>query len=582
MMKVYAIDQPPAATRWFSCYLWLCLLPASLVAGGFVTDVLDYQPGEGFAVAFGSGQGLTNTVSVLGEPSRLTPGDFGGPVDPFAPAYLPEQLLSIGAGGSVTLAFETPIFNHPQNPHGLDFILFSNSGFNIINGDYAGGGVTDGSMFGVSSSQTELWVSADNQSYHRLDLSQRVGVGRGFPTDGLGDFRRPLDPGLAASDFNQQGYAGIRSLYDGSGGGLGIDLDWVEGATFLPWVRYVRVKVLSGRLEIDALASVRPRRASAAGMVIEEDFSQPLDQDGGWKTHGNAGLFSRDELNQRLDVTWDSSQPNSYFYRPLDLPLTKNDSFSLQFSLQIDELEIGTSPDKPFTFPIAVGLIRMKDAFRDDFYRGAGMHQQWGPRGLFEWAYHADSGFGATISSGFVSTDNQWAMQHTFPFELQAGALYQITLSYEAATQELKTFMSEDGVPLGPIHTASLSEFYGAPTEGFTDLNVDALALMSYGDQGQPSPEFAGSVLATGSVDDIHFQRSQTTGSGSRLLPGASAMELWVDASEGVACWLEKTLDFEHWETRGFLMPDQTASQRMKDLGTNDPHGFYRVHFQQP
>ena len=122
-------------------------IPASK-ATSFVSSVVGYHPGSGFAVEFGSGLGFTNTLSVIGEPSRETPGEWGGEVNQFSPPYLADQLLSIGEGGYVTLTFNQPVFNSPNNPYVLDFILFGNAGFNITNGDYSGGGVTDGSVFG--------------------------------------------------------------------------------------------------------------------------------------------------------------------------------------------------------------------------------------------------------------------------------------------------------------------------------------------------------------------------------------------------------------------------------------------------
>src|SRR5438132_11699147 len=89
-------------------------------AADFAETVIRYNPGTGFATEFGSGLGYTNQTAVLGEPSRITPGPFGGPIDPFNPPFLREQLLSIGAGGSLTVKFGSPIFNDPRHPFGLD------------------------------------------------------------------------------------------------------------------------------------------------------------------------------------------------------------------------------------------------------------------------------------------------------------------------------------------------------------------------------------------------------------------------------------------------------------------------------
>src|SRR5688572_14673803 len=94
------------------------LFPSINHAAGFADNFSEYLPGSGFSAGF------TNAASALGEPSRFTGGQFPCAVDPFSPAYLPEQLVSIGAGGSLTLHFDAGIPNDPSNPFGLDFIVF--------------------------------------------------------------------------------------------------------------------------------------------------------------------------------------------------------------------------------------------------------------------------------------------------------------------------------------------------------------------------------------------------------------------------------------------------------------------------
>src|SRR5262245_37177917 len=97
----------------------------SASSANFAASVVDYQPGTGFAAQF------TNATTVLGEPSRVNP--FEDATEPFNPAYGTSQILSIGAGGSLTVKFATPVLNHPLNRFGTDFIIFGNSGFIITN-----------------------------------------------------------------------------------------------------------------------------------------------------------------------------------------------------------------------------------------------------------------------------------------------------------------------------------------------------------------------------------------------------------------------------------------------------------------
>lgn len=239
----------------------LVLATAPLAWGQFATEVVSYSPGTGFATEFGTGAGYTNTAAALGEPSRVTPGDFGGPVDPFSPPYLASQLLSVGQGGAVTFRFDVPLRNDPMNPWGLDFLVFGGAGLVIANGDFSGGGISDGSLFGGGDAVTRVSVSLDGSTFYRLDPGLAPSVESGFPTDGQGDFTRPVDSAWRLTDLAGLTLGGIRSRYAGSGGGTAYDLSWARDAGGAPvnlaGASLVRVEVLSGRVEIDGVAAVQ-------------------------------------------------------------------------------------------------------------------------------------------------------------------------------------------------------------------------------------------------------------------------------------------------------------------------------------
>jgi hypothetical protein len=219
----------------------------------FAHSVLSYEAGAGVTAN-------TDPSSALGEPSRVTPGAWGGPVDPFNPPYLAEQIVSIGAGGWLTLGFESPIANSLANPFGLDFIIFGNAGFMITNGDFSGGGITDGSLFGASEGATRVSVSRDNLTWFTLNPALAPGVDSYFPTDGSGDFTLPVNPALSAGSFSGLDLGGIHNLYGGSGGGTAFDLSWAidaEGApVHLPDISFLRIDVLDGVAQIDGVVAV--------------------------------------------------------------------------------------------------------------------------------------------------------------------------------------------------------------------------------------------------------------------------------------------------------------------------------------
>ncbi len=237
-------------------------LPASQ-AGNFADAVISYNPGVGYATRF------TNVESVLGEPSRVNP--FADPTDPFDPPYGTNQILSLGEGGSLTVQFHTPILNHPNNLFGLDFIILGNSGFIITNDfdltthDWVGTPATDDSLFGYNTGSTRVSVSKDGQTFYELAPARAPIVDGLFPTDGNGDFNRPVDPTLTQADFAGLTLDQIRALYNGSAGGTAFDISWARDSqgnpVFLPEINYVRVEVLSGKSEIDGFAAVqRPAR----------------------------------------------------------------------------------------------------------------------------------------------------------------------------------------------------------------------------------------------------------------------------------------------------------------------------------
>lgn len=231
-------------------------------AAEYAQSVVNYSPGVGFT------PGYTNAAAVLGEPARSTPGAFGGPVDPFDPPYLASQLVSVGAGGSLTIDFGTSVANDPSHRFGLDFMIYSNSGFTITNGNYTGGGITDGSLFGGNPGVTRVSVSADNVQYFQLDPARAPVAGTLFPTDGSGSFDLSVNPALTDASFSGLDLTGIRSLYDGSAGGTGYDLAWAQApngqSVALTSVRFVRVDVLSGVVDIDGFA--------APGLVPEPEI----------------------------------------------------------------------------------------------------------------------------------------------------------------------------------------------------------------------------------------------------------------------------------------------------------------------
>ena len=528
----------------------------------FAAEVVSYKSGVGIATDWSTGAGYTNKDAIVGPPARETPGKWGGPITPFSPPYLLAQILSIGEGGEVTLKFGKPIRDESINPFGLDFLVFGGAGFTITNGDFGGGGITDGTLFGQDDGETRVSVSADGDAWFVLDPKRAPAFDAYHPTDGSGDFGLPVNPALDKGDFAAGGLAKFTELYDGSGGGTGYDLGWAVDAAGKPvalaQVRFVRLEVLSGKAEIDAVSDVQPRTDNL-DWHIENFSANPLAN--GWAAHGDESLFEWDAEGGALAVTWDSEKPNSNFHRPLGLTLTEADTFAFAFDIALDEVKAGHLDGQPYTFEIAVGLMSIESAKADGFSRGTGTDSP----NLVEWDYFPDTGFGATISPAIASGKSQFAAGFTFPAELVVGKKYSVRMEYDPAERTLKTFMLENDKAWKTIKTVALAD-------DFVGFAVDAFSISSYTAKGSKS-----SLLANGSVDNlaIGVGRSKPRIVNTRLADGQ-----WTARSFGYGTadyLLERSADLRGWQPVRNGVREDGFYLRLIDENPSLGDGFYRL-----
>ena len=528
----------------------------------FAVEVVSYEPGSGFATDWNTGVGFTNRDAIIGAPARSTPGKWGGPITPFSPPYLSDQILSIGRGGEVTLKFAKPIRDEPFNPFGLDFIVFGGAGFMVTNGDFSGGGITDGTLFGQAEGETRVSVSTDGDAWFLLNPELAPVLDAYFPTDGGGDFSLPVNPVLAKGDFAEGGLAKFTELYAGSGGGSGYDIAWAIDTDNKPvalgQVQFLRFEVLSGKVEIDAVSDTRPQTENLA-WDFEGFSSDPMAN--GWAMHGDESLFKWNAESGALALTWDSEKPNSYFYRPLGLTLTEGDHFAFTFDIVFNQVKAGYLDGQPYTFEVALGLVNIESAKADVFNRGNGTDSP----NLLEWDYFPDTGFGATISSAIASTTSQFAAGFTFPAAMVIGETYSVRMEFNPGKRALKTFMLQNGIAWKEIETVTLKH-------DFAGFAVDAFSISSYTAKGGDS-----SLLATGWVDNlaIAVARSQP-----RIVSGRLTDGQWTARSfdfGAVGSVLERSADLLEWHPVENGVREEGFYLRLIDENPLVGGGFYRL-----
>ena len=235
------------------------------LANPYASSVLSYDAGTNATA------GYTDANTALGSAERFTgEGIFPGGVTPFNPAWGTDELVSIGSGGHLDLRFDIAITNDASHSYGIDLIVFSNAGFSDTSWFDAdpsndGTGVIGSNpfIFGAGGEAT-IQVSNDGSTWFtasitKLDLFPTRGYADyATPTPGSigsieSDFTQAMDPTIALGDLADLSFAQIIALYDGSGGGIGIDI----ASTGLSSASYVRFLNNSGEaFEIDAVAAV--------------------------------------------------------------------------------------------------------------------------------------------------------------------------------------------------------------------------------------------------------------------------------------------------------------------------------------
>lgn len=254
---------------------------------------------------------FSNPENVLGAPARfvnlysgsmggVSSDSYGGVVNPVVPAYAYGLHLSLISEddenpGYVTIAFDHDVEDDPDNPFGVDFIVFGNSGCtkstqtgmtaldDPANCTLSGGGFPEYALVEVAQNSngpwytSDTWKTADNFAPtlgHRYDpdnANTNLYEGNlwwGEETDAT----FPVDPSVDFSDCAGLTLAELCQRYNGSAGGTGYDLAEVDGlpvnAKGRKWFRYVRISSAEAENdegdygftepEVDAVSDVAP------------------------------------------------------------------------------------------------------------------------------------------------------------------------------------------------------------------------------------------------------------------------------------------------------------------------------------
>lgn len=308
----------------------------------------------------------------------------------------------------------------------------------------------------------------------------------------------------------------------------------------------------------------------ANAATFTEDFSSnPAGN--GWQIFGNTNLFYWDNTNQNLRVTWDSSQTNSYFHRPLGTILARDDDFQLSFDLTFEDYAGGVKPGKPYAFPAAIGFLNLDNAMHTNFSRGAGINATYGPRNLVEFTFFpAFDVFLPTIAQIVISTNNTWLYNHENLREMTPGETFRVRMSYSAAMQTLTTTVSNNAAQYGETQAILV-------TANNFDFRVATLSISSYSDVRSQD-----SILAHGIVDNVLVVTPPppvVNLSGEFL--GASWQMQFISRSNWIYV-LERTTNLTTWIAVSATAPGNGFTLMLADTNPPLSHAHYRVRANRP
>ncbi|MGB8166366.1 MAG: PEP-CTERM sorting domain-containing protein [Chthoniobacteraceae bacterium] len=251
-------------------------------AESFVSAVLSYTPGTDPGATVGNF--YSSPASVLGKPSAQNgTAPFVSAFTPFNPNYAASDIVSIGAGGELTLQLANYVLVDDA-PGALELGVWESV---FLNGAPPNYDLPTNPATATGAGSAVVQVSADNVTWFSLNGGNRItftlpgnyyanstGAYDPAPASPVNaEFGKPFTGTLASFDGTTS-YAQVLAVLGGSAGGTWLDVPASSGLTQIGYVRFSGVAA-DEKLDLDAVA-INGARIGASTPPIPEPGSTAL------------------------------------------------------------------------------------------------------------------------------------------------------------------------------------------------------------------------------------------------------------------------------------------------------------------
>ncbi len=196
-------------------------------------------------------------------------------------------ITEISSGGQITVNMGRRVYDDPNNPYGVDFIVYGNSFFSASG---TSGFINDGTDLdvallssGYGGHTTVVSVSQDGVNWFTYSNTPALFPDNAFRWDDVNHSwtgeesnpAKPINPSVYSLSFGLMPVATALDQFTGSSGGTGYDLK----ASGLPWIQYVRVAALTNAGQytvIDAIAAADPVPVGDALSITPADLASGI------------------------------------------------------------------------------------------------------------------------------------------------------------------------------------------------------------------------------------------------------------------------------------------------------------------